>query len=384
MRVEVVRERPTARLSEASPAGEGGPGSELALRHGLEAAASVIDRTITTFTRGELPHYAGLNTFLRTPYLEDVRAVGEYDAAVIGVPRDSGIAYRPGTRQAPQGIRRISALYDPGEDQRRLITRTMRLCDLGDIFTIPSSCRKSFDQISRGVAHVFASGALPVILGGDHSIGFPVLRGLCRHVGDRRLGVIHFDRHLDPPAADLEQCLQQSPHGHATHPDHAPARNLVQLGIAELQAADPGLLGDRQRGRNVFSVADIHALGLEATAAAAVERACDGTDGVVISFSIDCLDAGFVPGTGWHEPGGLQLSDVLTLLSLIVPRVPVCALEVVEVSPPHDISDMSVLAATRVISETLLQLVRSGQLPRRTRPAWIRAEANDAADRGWR
>ena len=97
------------------------------LEYGLEAAASIRDRTIPTFSRGELPHYAGINTFLKAPYLEDVRNVGNYDVAVVGVPHDSGTTYRPGTRFGPQGIRRISALYTPynfemGIDLREQIT----------------------------------------------------------------------------------------------------------------------------------------------------------------------------------------------------------------------------------------------------------------------
>lgn len=141
------------------------------LEFGLEAADSIRDRSIPTFSRGELPHYAGINAFLKAPYLEDVRRVGEYDVAIVGVPHDSGTTYRPGTRFGPQGIRRISALYTPynfelGIDLREQIT----LCDVGDVFTIPANNEKSFDQISKGVAHVFSSGAFPIILGGDHSI----------------------------------------------------------------------------------------------------------------------------------------------------------------------------------------------------------------------
>ncbi|MGL5833275.1 MAG: arginase family protein, partial [Waterburya sp.] len=138
------------------------------LELGLEAAQSIRDRSIPTFSRGELPHYAGINTFLKAPYVEDVRNVGQYDVAIVGVPHDSGTTYRPGTRFGPQGIRRISALYTPynfelGVDLREQIT----LCDVGDIFTIPANNEKSFDQISKGIAHIFASGAFPIILGGD-------------------------------------------------------------------------------------------------------------------------------------------------------------------------------------------------------------------------
>ena len=87
------------------------------IQHGLElglpGASSIDDKTIPTFSRGELPHFAGINTFLKAPYIEDSRKVGEYDAAIVGVPFDGGCTYRPGTRFGPQGIRRISALYTP-------------------------------------------------------------------------------------------------------------------------------------------------------------------------------------------------------------------------------------------------------------------------------
>ncbi|HEX3442376.1 MAG TPA: arginase family protein, partial [Pseudolabrys sp.] len=84
-----------------------------ALDMGLPGADSLTDKSIPTFSRGELPHFAGINTFLKAPYVENVRDVAKYDAAVLGIPFDSGTTYRPGTRFGPQGIRRISALYTP-------------------------------------------------------------------------------------------------------------------------------------------------------------------------------------------------------------------------------------------------------------------------------
>ncbi|MFM7651911.1 MAG: arginase family protein, partial [Vulcanococcus sp.] len=186
-----------------------------AKRLGLEAAESIVDRNISTFSRGELPHFAGINTFMKAPYIEDVNRVGEFDVAIVGVPHDSGTTYRPGTRFGPQGIRRISALYTPynyemGVDLREQIT----LCDVGDIFTIPANNEKSFDQISKGIAHVFASGAFPIILGGDHSIGFPTVRGVCRHLGDKKVGIIHFDRHVDTQEIDLDERMHTCPWFH--------------------------------------------------------------------------------------------------------------------------------------------------------------------------
>ncbi|MEO1003378.1 MAG: agmatinase [Cyanobacteria bacterium J06638_7] len=355
------------------------------LRYGLEAAESIVDRRISTFSRGELPHYAGINTFMKAPYIEDVNRVGEFDVAILGVPHDSGTTYRPGTRFGPQGIRRISALYTPYNYEMGVDLReSIRLCDVGDIFTIPANNEKSFDQISKGVAHVFASGAFPIILGGDHSIGFPTVRGVCRHLGDRKVGIIHFDRHVDTQEIDLDERMHTCPWFHATNMANAPADNLVQLGIGGWQVPREGVKVCRERGTNVLTVTDICDMGLEAAAQYAIERATDGTDCVYISFDIDCIDAGFVPGTGWPEPGGLLPREALKLLELIVRNVPVCGLEVVEVSPPYDISDMTSLMATRVICDTMAHLVVSGQLPRKQKPAWLHETCNMAVDQTWR
>ena len=353
------------------------------LQYGLEAASSIRNRNIPTFSRGELPHYAGINTFLKAPYLEDVNLVGNYDVAIIGVPHDSGTTYRPGTRFGPQGIRKISALLTPyhfelGVDLREQIT----LCDVGDIFTIPANNEKSFDQISKGVAHIFKSGAFPIILGGDHSIGFPTVRGICRHLGDKKIGIIHFDRHLDTQETDLDERMHTCPWFHATNMANAPAKNLVQMGIGGWQVPRPGVKVSRERATNILTVTDITEMGLDAAADFAIEKATDGTDCVWISFDIDCIDAGFVPGTGWPEPGGLLPREVLKLLKKIVQNTTVCGMEVVEVSPPYDVSDMTALMATRVICDTMAHLVVSGQLPRESKPSYIHDEAQ-VVDEPW-
>jgi len=355
------------------------------LAYGLDAADSIVDRTIPTFSRGELPHYAGINTFLKAPYLEDVRQVGNYDVAIVGVPHDCGTTYRPGTRFGPQGIRKISALYTPynfelGVDLREQIT----LCDVGDVFTIPANNEKSFDQISKGIAHIFASGAFPIILGGDHSIGFPTVRGVCRHLGDKKVGIIHFDRHVDTQEIDLDERMHTCPWFHATNMANAPAENLVQLGIGGWQVPRQGVKVCRERATNILTVTDITEMGLDAAADFAIAKATDGTDCVYISFDIDCIDAGFVPGTGWPEPGGLMPREALYLLKRIVQACTVCGLEIVEVSPPYDVSDMTALMATRVICDAMAHLVISGQLPRPQTPDYITPTANMTVDQAWR
>ena len=334
------------------------------LEMGLPGADSIVDKTIPTFSRGELPHFAGINTFLKAPYLEDVKRCGEFDVSIMGAPFDGGTTYRPGTRFGPQGMRKISALYGPysfelGVDLRESIT----MCDVGDIFTIPANIEKTFDQISKAVGHVYASGSFPVVLGGDHSIGFPTVRGVAQNMNGGKLGIIHFDRHVDTQETDLDERMHTTPWFHATNIPNVPAKNLVQLGIGGWQAPRPGVKVGRERGTTIMTVNDCVDMGLEQAAARALEVAWDGTDGVWLSFDVDCLDAAFVPGTGWPEPGGFLPREVLKLIHLICER-PLAGIEIVECSPPYDNAEITALLGTRVICDTLGCLVRAGHLPK--------------------
>jgi len=328
---------------------------------GLAGADSLEDRSIPTFARGELPHFAGINTFLKAPYVENVRDVAHYDAAVVGIPFDGGTTYRPGTRFGPQGIRRISALYTPYNYELGIDLREqMTLCDAGDVFTIPANLEKSFDQISRGVAHVASSGALPLMLGGDHSIGFPCVRGIARCTS-KKIGIIHFDRHIDIQAKDLDERMHTTPWYWATELDNVAAANLVQVGIGGWQVPRPGVQEARKRQTNVLTIDDMERLGIEKTAEIALELALDGADMLYISFDVDSVDCGFVPGTGWPEPGGFLPREALKLLGLVA-KEGICGLEVVEVSPPYDTSDITALLATRVVVEALGAMVANGTL----------------------
>jgi agmatinase len=332
------------------------------LELGLPGADSIKDRRIPTFSRGELPHYAGINTFLKAPYLEDVRRCGEYDVAVLGVPLDAGTTYRPGTRFGPQGMRQISALYgtysfELAVDLRESIT----VCDLGDVFTIPANIEKSFDQIDKAVGHVYASGALPVVLGGDHSIGYPTVRGVARNL-DGRLGIIHFDRHVDTQETDLDERMHTTPWFHATDIPNVPAKNLVQLGIGGWQAPRPGVKVCRERETTIMTVNDCVEMGLDVAVERALEVAWEGADAVWLSFDIDCLDAAFVPGTGWPEPGGFLPREVLKLVRGVAARG-LAGLEIVECSPPYDSAEITSLMGVRVIADVLGTLVNHGHLP---------------------
>jgi agmatinase len=334
---------------------------ERGLELGLEAAPSVEDRTISTFARGQQPAFAGINTFRKATYLEDVHEIGKHEVAVLGAPFDMGTTYRAGCRFGPQAIRRISALYDSySVDMAVDLEEELDLVDLGDVFVIPSNIEKSFDQIDRAVSWIVGEGVFPVILGGDHSIGYPDVRGIAPHI-DGRVGIIHLDRHLDIQERDMDERMHTTPWFHATNIENAPPANLVQMGIGGWYGSRPGVKVARSRRTTVLTITDIEDVGVERAAEVALEVAWKDADAVFLSFDIDSVDAGFVPGTGSPEPGGLLPREALKLLRLIA-REGICGMEVVEVAPPYDVSDMTAQLACRAVMDVLGTLVSEGKL----------------------
>jgi agmatinase len=335
-----------------------------ALELGLEAAPSVNDRTISTFSRGHQPAFAGINTFLKAPFVEDIHDIGRHQVAVVGAPFDMGTTYRPGTRFGPQAIRRISALYDSySVDLAVDLQEELDLVDAGDVFVIPSNIEKSFDQIDRAVSFIAGKGVFPVVLGGDHSIGYPDVRAIAPHI-DGKVGIIHLDRHIDIQERDMDERMHTTPWFHATNIGNAPPTNLVQMGIGGWYGSRPGVKVARNRNTTVLTISDIEDVGVEKAAEAALEVAWKGARAVYLSFDIDSVDAGFVPGTGSPEPGGLLPREALKLLRLVAAEG-LCGMEVVEVAPPYDVSDMTALLACRAVMDVLGTLVAEGKLGKR-------------------
>lgn len=331
---------------------------------GLDPAESIQDKDLaSTFVRGELPHFAGINTFLKTPFLQNIREVGEHEVAIVGCPLDTGTTYRPGPRFGPEGMRRISGLYTPyyyelGIDLREQLD----MVDVGDIFVIPANIEKSFDQISKGIEYIRGEGVFPAILGGDHSIGFPTARGLMKGFG-KDIGVIHFDRHIDTQKTDLDERMHTTPFYWAAHEKHFDMGNLVQIGIGGWQVPRPGVEEGRKGGSTVITVGDIEALGIKEVTKMALEVAWDGAEGVHLSFDIDSIDPGFCPATGWPEPGGLYPREAIRLVRNFA-RKGLIGMEIVEVSPPFDIADITSLMGVRLICEALAGQIEAGKLGR--------------------
>lgn len=276
-------------------------------------------------------------------------------------------------------MRRISGLYTPyyyelGIDLREQLD----IVDVGDIFVIPANIDKAFDQITKGIEYIRGNGVFPVILGGDHSIGFPTARGVMNAFG-KKIGVIHFDRHIDTQAKDLDERMHTTPWYWAAHERHFDMGNLVQIGIGGWQVPRPGVAEGRKQGSTVITVEDMERLGIDKVADIALEVAWgNGAEGVFLSFDIDSIDPGFAPATGWPEPGGLYPREALRLVRRFASEG-LLGMEVVEVSPPFDVADITSLLGVRLICDVLAAQVEAGKMGRtrsgepqteRAREAW--------------
>ena len=337
------------------------------LENGLESAWSIRDRTIPLFRRDGYG-YSPKGTFMGAPALTDMRQLGGQDVAVVGVPLDTGTTFRAGTRFGPLAMRQISSVnkgysFEMGLD----LSESLDIVDVGDVSVIPANIEKSFDQIDKAVAYIHEREVFPVILGGDHSIGYPDIRGLAPYV-DGNVGIIHFDRHTDMSEYNMDERMHGTPFFHATNIENAPPSNLVQIGIGGWINSRPSVRNARDKGATSITLTDIDRWGLERIAEMALEIAWKNAKAVFLSFDIDSIDPAFAPGTGTPEAGGLLPREAFRLLHHVA-REGLAGMEVVEVSPPYDVADVTSLLGVRVILETLGTLVLNGKLGKRLDPA---------------
>ncbi|HTE73510.1 MAG TPA: agmatinase [Actinomycetes bacterium] len=299
-------------------------------------------------------------TFLGVPPcdLGDPASFAGADVVVVGAPFDGGTSHRPGTRFGPQAIR--STDYLPHDGSRPHLglrvdaLRDLRVLDAGDVEMPPGHIERSLDALTEAVAMVAASGALPVVLGGDHSITLADVTGVARHHGAGRVSVVHFDAHAD--TGDIEF---GSLYGHGQ-----PMRRLIESGAARgdrflqigLRGYWPGpetLDWMATQGMRSYEMTELVARGLDPCLDEAFGIAVDECDGVFLSVDIDVADPGHAPGTGTPEPGGLSARQLLDAVRRVCLELPVVGLDVVEVSPPYDHADITAALANRVVLEAL-------------------------------
>ena len=299
--------------------------------------------------------------------LGDPASFADADVVILGAPFDGGTSHRPGTRFGPSAIRQ--ACYLPHDGSRPSLAmrtdglRDLRVYDAGDVECFSGDIARSVAVIEQAVTTIATSGAIPVVLGGDHTIALPDVTGVARHLGFGRVSVLHFDAHTDTGNSEFGSLL-----GHGQ-----PMRRLIESGAARgdrflqigLRGYWPGpetLDWMAERGMRSYEMTEIVARGLDECLTEAFAIATDDCDGVFLSVDIDVVDPGMAPGTGTPEPGGFTGRELLDSVRRICRELPVVGVDVVEVSPPYDQADVTAFLANRVVLEALSAIAhrRSG------------------------
>jgi agmatinase len=293
----------------------------------------------------------------------DAATFADADVVILGAPFDGGTSHRSGTRFGPQHIRQTC--YLPHDGSRPSLAmrvdglQDLRVYDAGDVEMYSGDAQRSVHDLQAAVYAVARTGAIPLILGGDHTIAWPDAAGVAEHVGQGKISMIHFDAHADTGNIEFGSLI-----GHGQ-----PMRRLIESGaLRGDRFLQIGLRGywpppetldwmAEQRMRS-YEMSEIGARGLDECLTEAFGIAMDECEGVFLSVDIDVCDPGHAPGTGTPEPGGLTARELLDSVRRIAYELPVLGVDVVEVSPPYDHAEITSFLANRVVLETLTGIAR--------------------------
>ena len=297
------------------------------------------------------PDYAGLLTYAGMPYTQDPVELEGVDVAVVGAPTDDLVSDRPGTRFGPRAIRAASCPPGPHLEAKLDAFVELRVVDFGDAAVLPADPVRTHEQIERTVAQVVAAAAVPVVLGGDHSITEPNVRAVAARHGP--VGLVHFDTHTDTGTEVFGVELSHgTPMYRLVRDGHVVGSRYVQIGLRGYWPGEAELAWQRSQGITAFFMHDVRELGIEEVVAQAVTAVGDGP--VFLTVDVDVLDPAYAPGTGTPEPGGMTSADLLWACREVARRVELVGLDVVEVLPTAvGSADVTALVADRIVREAL-------------------------------
>ncbi len=300
--------------------------------------------------------------------LDTPSTFADADVVIVGAPIDSGTSHRSGAKFGPQAIR--GGDYLPHDAQRPHLAlridglRELKVVDAGDLLMPGADLIASLAVLADATEKISRAGAIPVILGGDHSIASADVAGIARHRGLGKISMIHFDAHADTGTEQFGALI-----GHGT-----PMRRLIENGIVRgdrfLQLGLRGYWPDaqtldwmRDKEMRSYEMTEIAHRGLNTVLDESFLKLTDGCDGVFLSVDIDVVDPGMAPGTGTPEPGGMTSRELLESVRRICLELPIVGIDVVEVAPAFDTADITAILANRVVLEALSAIAkrRSGQ-----------------------
>lgn len=290
--------------------------------------------------------FVGISTFGKSPYQPDWNAI-DADVAILGAPYDAGTQWRAGSRFGPKAIRDASMLFSFGHagayDHEDDVTylEGVRMVDLGDADIIHTDTLTSHANIEAGVRSILKVGALPVVLGGDHSVNIPCIRAFDR---EAPIHLVQIDAHLDfVDERHGVRCGHGNPMRRAAEQSHV--TGLSQLGIRNVSStARDGYDAARKMGADILSVRQIRALGIEQTLARIPQGAR-----YYVTIDIDGFDPSIAPGTGTPSHGGFVYYEVLELLAGLARQGEVVGIDLVEVAPDYDQTGSTAVLAAQVL-----------------------------------
>lgn len=297
-----------------------------------------------------IPRFAGIATFARLPRLDEV---DHADIAVVGVPFDSGVSYRPGARFGPAHVRESSRLlrpYNPVQDVFPFARQ--QVVDAGDIVANPFNIDEAVDQIEAGARHLGADGTKLVVIGGDHTIALPLIRAAAAEHGP--VTVLHFDAHLDTWDTYFGAAITHgTPFRRASEEGLIDLEHSLHVGIRGPLYDREDLRDDERLGFAIIASHEIEREGLQSAIDRMLSRLGDGP--VYLSVDIDVLDPAHAPGTGTPEAGGMTSRELLAMLRELR-KVNLVAADIVEVAPAYDHAQLTGVAAAHVAYEIISAL----------------------------
>jgi len=311
----------------------------------------MIDPLARWASFGEKPDFTGLLSFAGQPYTEDALELDGADVAIVGAATDDLVSDRPGTRFGPRAIRAAGA--PPGRHLTAEIDafEVLRVVDYGDAPVLPGDPQASHAAIERTVSEVLDAGAIPIVLGGDHSIAEPDMRAVAGRHGP--LGLVHFDAHADTAAQVFGVARSHGTPMFRLVEDGVvdPAR-YVQIGLRGYWPGEREFAWQREHGITSLLMRDVAELGIEEVVGRA--SAIVGAGPAFVSVDVDVLDPSVAPGTGTPEPGGMGAAELLWAVRALGRELDVVGAEVVEVLPGAiGTADVTALIADRIVRELL-------------------------------